>query len=332
MVDAIIVTGGAGYIGSHTCKALAAAGYRPVAVDSLEQGHRWAVRWGPLEVCAVHDQAALRRIFTQYAPRAVIHFAAHINVGESNLDPLKYYRNNLGGLIALVEVMQDFALANLVFSSTAAVYGQPQTVPIPESHPTEPINSYGASKLMGERILADLAATGRLRSVSLRYFNAAGADPDGEIGEAHDPETHLIPLALRAAMMPERELSLFGDDYDTPDGTALRDYIHVRDLAAAHVSALRYLEAGGETTALNLGTGRGYSVREVIETVAAVVGNPVRQRLCPRRAGDPDRLVADPGRAITTLDWQAKHSALETIVRTALAWEKILRAGGPPTA
>ena len=328
MRENVLVTGGAGYIGSHVCKALAAAGYRPITVDNLEQGYAWAVQWGPLERADIRAGEDLDRVIERYAPIAVMHFAAHIQVGESVRAPLKYYRNNLEGLMSVVAAMRRHAVPALVFSSTAAVYGDPVRVPIPETHGLAPLNPYGSSKLMGERVLADEAATGGLESVALRYFNAAGADPDAAIGEAHVPETHLIPLAIRAARDPEFTLEVFGRDFDTRDRTAVRDYIHVDDLAQAHVAALAYLLEGGRTTSLNVGTGQGASVQEVIDACAGVLGRTPKYRDAPRRAGDSPQLVADPGRARELLDWWPRCSDLETIVRTAAAWDDKLHGRG----
>ncbi|MFN3629337.1 MAG: UDP-glucose 4-epimerase GalE, partial [Casimicrobiaceae bacterium] len=283
----VLVVGGAGYIGSHTCKALAAAGYMPVTFDNLVSGHRWAVRWGPFVQGDVLDRAALDAVFERFRPVAVMHFAAHIDVGESVRDPGRYYRNNVAGSLELLRAAVAHGVAHVVLSSTAAVYGVPERSPLDESHPIAPINPYGASKFMVERMLGDFDAAHGLRSISLRYFNAAGADPEGETGEAHDPETHLIPLVLDAAAGLRPHIVVHGDDHPTPDGTCIRDYIHVSDLAQAHVLALRALEAGAATTAYNLGNGRGFSVREVIEVAREVTGRDISVVIGPRRAGDP---------------------------------------------
>lgn len=318
----ILVTGGAGYIGSHACKALHAAGYLPVALDNLVYGHPWAVRWGPLEEGDIADRAWLEGVMERHRPAAVMHFAAYAYVGESVQDPGKYYRNNVAGTLTLLEAVRDHGVGRFIFSSTCATYGMPERMPIGEDCPQAPINPYGASKLMIERMLADFEVAHGLRSMVLRYFNAAGADPVGEIGEDHKPETHLIPLAIQAAQRSEPALSVYGTDYDTPDGTAVRDYIHVTDLADAHVKALEDLLAGGESGALNLGTGRGYSVREVVNTIEAMSGRPVPVREVARRAGDPPVLVADPNRAMQRLHWQPRYSSLSRIIETAWRWHE----------
>jgi UDP-arabinose 4-epimerase len=316
---AILVTGGAGYIGAHACKALAEAGWLPVAYDNLEHGHEAAVRWGPLERGNITDRARLDAVLAEHRPRAVMHFAAYTSVAESVADPGKYWRNNVEGTQSLLAAMRDHAIDRLVFSSTAAVYGTPDAVPIPESAPTRPINPYGETKLAMEQALAQAPG---LRSVALRYFNAAGADPDGMIGEEHDPETHLIPLALDAAAGRGQPLKLFGDDYPTPDGTCIRDYIHVTDLAHAHVRALDAIDRRAGFAAYNLGTGIGASVRQVIDTIARVTGNHVPHSVAPRRAGDPAELVADPARAMADFGWRPQVSDLDTIVATAWAWHQ----------
>ncbi len=318
----ILVTGGAGYIGSHTCKALAVAGYRPVTLDNLVYGHRSAVRWGPLVEGDLADQAGVERLLREYQIGAVVHFAAYAYVGESMSDPGKYFANNVANTLKLLDAMRAANVGRIVFSSTCASYGIPESVPIAEDHPQRPVNPYGESKLFVERTLHWHGVAHGLQWTALRYFNAAGADPDGEIGEDHDPETHLIPLAIESALGKGPQLQVMGTDYPTPDGTAVRDYIHVSDLADAHVRALAYLERGGDSGAFNLGTGRGHSVREVIAMVERVSGAKVDARNAPRRPGDPPALVAAPGRARETLGWQPERSDLETIVRTAYRWHE----------
>lgn len=321
MTSSILVTGGAGYVGSHACKALAAAGLVPVTYDNLSRGHREAVRWGPLVEGDLHDRACLAEAFRVHRPAAVMHFAAFAYVGESVGDPEMYYRNNVGGTLTLLSAMREAGIGRIVFSSTCATYGNPAEVPIRETTPQRPVNPYGETKLAIERALHWYGAYG-LRAVALRYFNAAGDDPDGEIGEDHDPETHLIPLVLRAALGQAGPVSLFGTDYPTPDGTPIRDYIHVVDLADAHVRALRYLAAGGDSAAFNLGTGHGHSVREVIAAVETASGRAVPQREAARRPGDPPELIADPALAKRTLGWEPRYSELPSIVRTALHWHE----------
>lgn len=318
----VLVTGGAGYIGSHACKALAAAGYLPVVYDNMVYGHESAVRWGPLEIGDTSDVLSVRSVIEKHKPVAVMHFAAFAYVGESVQAPAKYYRNNVVGTLGLLEAMSSAGLDKLIFSSTCATYGVPGGKTIHEDQAQAPINPYGRSKLMVEQILRDFDHAYALRSVSLRYFNAAGADPDGEIGEDHDPETHLIPLILDAATGRRADITIYGGDYDTPDGTCVRDYIHVNDLASAHVRALQYLLEGGATEALNLGTGQGYSVREVIAAARKVTGREITVVEGPRRDGDPPYLVAEPGRAGEVLDWSATCSDLESILRTAYAWHQ----------
>jgi UDP-arabinose 4-epimerase len=318
----VLVTGGAGYIGSHTCKGLAQAGYLPIAYDNLSSGHRWAVKWGPLETGDILDRAALDKVLETYRPAACLHFAAFAYVGESVTDPGKYYRNNVAGSLTLLEALRDHGVDQFVLSSTCATYGVPATIPIDETSAQVPINPYGASKLMVERMLADFHAAHRLRSISLRYFNAAGADPDMEIGEVHDPETQLIPLVLEAASGDRKDITIFGTDYETPDGTCIRDYIHVTDLAAAHVLALKALEQGLGLGAFNLGNGLGYSVREVIASVERVTGKPVPVKLGSRRAGDPARLISNSARAARDLHWKPRITDIDAIVETAWEWHK----------
>jgi UDP-arabinose 4-epimerase len=323
----ILVTGGAGYIGSHACKELARRGYTPVAYDNLTFGHEYAVKWGPLERGDILDRARLDEVLRKYRPAAVMHFAAFGYVGESVENPGKYYRNNVGGSLTLLEAMCAHGVGSLIFSSTCATYGLPQVIPIPETHPQAPVNPYGATKLMVERMVADFGVAHGLRSISLRYFNAAGADPDGETGEDHDPETHLIPLVLAAAGT-NSAVTIFGNDYDTYDGTCIRDYIHVTDLAAAHVQALKRLEQGAPSSAYNLGNGRGFSVREVIQAAEKVTGKSVPRTEGPRRPGDPPQLVGDPRRAKEELAWTPEHADLDHIVQTAWTWTQKLVAGG----
>jgi UDP-arabinose 4-epimerase len=318
----ILVTGGAGYIGSHACKALAASGYIPVSYDNLVYGHRWAVRWGPLEVGDINDRDRLDAVIQQYRPSAVMHFAAYAYVGESVQDPGKYYRNNVAGTLTLLEALRDHGIGRFIFSSTCATYGVPEQSPIDEQHPQRPINPYGASKLMIEQMLRDFDAAHALRSIALRYFNAAGADPGGETGESHDPETHLIPLVLDAAAGRRPNITVHGDDYDTPDGTCIRDYIHVTDLAQAHVLALQALELGTASKAYNLGNGKGFSVREVIDRAAVVTGRRIPVQQGPRRAGDPDQLVGDAQRIRRELGWQPRFADLDTILTTAWRWHQ----------
>jgi UDP-arabinose 4-epimerase len=320
MSEAVLVTGGAGYIGSHACKVLARAGYRPIVFDNLSRGHRTAVRWGPLVEADLADRRKLAAVLKCHQVSVVMHFAAYAYVGESVADPAIYYANNLGGSLSLLEAMREAGVNEIVFSSTCATYGIPREVPIHEAVPQLPVNPYGETKLAIERALRWYGEAYGLRWASLRYFNAAGADPDGEIGELHEPETHLIPLVLQAALGQRTHVDIYGADYPTPDGTAVRDYIHVQDLAEAHLRALEYLRAGGQSVALNLGTGHGYSVREVIRSAEAVSGKPVACRETARRPGDPAVLVADPSRAAEVFGWRARASDLGTIGRTALGW------------
>ena len=318
----VIVTGGAGYIGSHTCKALAQAGYRPVTYDNLSQGHEGAVQWGPLERGDINDRDRLDRLFDEYAPEAVLHFAGLTAVGESVENPAIYYANNVRGSLTLLEAMRDHGIDRFVFSSTCATYGEPENIPMGEDHPQIPLSPYGWTKLTIEKAATDYFHAYGLRGAFLRYFNAAGADPEGEIGEAHDPETHLIPLVVDTALGKRPFITIFGDDYPTPDGTCIRDYIHVTDLANAHVSALRYLEANPVCRAFNLGNGRGYSVREIVQSVERVTGEKVNTQMGKRRAGDAPRLVGDAQRARAELGWTPAFAELDVIVDTAWRWAK----------
>ena len=316
----VLVAGGAGYIGSHTGKALAAAGFVPVTYDNLSTGHRDFVRWGPLIEGDLLDREALRRAFSEHRPAAVLHFAACAYVGESVENPAKYYRNNVIGALHLLDAARAGGNVPIVFSSTCAVYGEPRTLPILEDAPLAPVNPYGRTKLAIEHALADYDAAYGLRSIRLRYFNACGCDPEGEVGERHEPETHLVPSAILAALGRRSELMLFGDDYPTPDGTAVRDYVHVCDLADTHVAALRHLLEGGESVSLNLGTGAGLSVREIVDAVEEVTGLAVPCRIAPRRPGDPALLVADGTLAKRLLGFSTRRSDVESMVRSAHAW------------
>jgi len=318
---AVLVTGGAGYIGSHTAKALHRAGYTAVVFDNLVAGHKEAVRFGDFVEGDTSDVPAVRAALKRHGIFAVMHFAAFLDVGESVREPAKYYRNNLVGALSVLEAMTAESVRDFVFSSTCATYGEPIETPIAETHPQRPINSYGQSKLAVERALPHFAVAHGLRYVALRYFNASGADPEGEIGEDHAPEIHIIPRAIEAAT-GGRGLQVFGDDYPTPDGTCLRDYVHVSDLADAHVKGLESIAAGGPSGAYNLGTGRPHSVREVIDTVARVTGREVPWTLAPRRPGDPAVLCASAHKAHAELGWTPKFGDLETIARTAWDWHR----------
>ena len=316
----ILVTGGAGFIGSHTAKALARRGFVPVVYDNLSTGHRWAVRWGPFVHGDLADGVLLRETMRRERIEAVIHFAAFAYVGESVQHPRAYFQNNVVNTLGLLDAMLDCGVEHCVFSSTCATYGVPTSLPIDEAHAQAPVNPYGESKLFDERALHAYDAAYGLRSVSLRYFNAAGADPDGELGEAHDPETHLIPLVIEAARGRRPSTDIYGTDYPTPDGTAVRDFIHVADLADAHVRALDYLRQDGATTALNLGTGHGHSVREIIAAVRAFSGRTINVRELPRRTGDPPALVANAQRAHEVLGWQPRYRSLAEIIESAWRW------------
>jgi UDP-arabinose 4-epimerase len=313
----VLVTGGAGYVGSHTCKALAASGIEPVAFDNLSSGHAEAVLWGPLEQGDILDAAALRRTFEKYQPAAVFHFAASAYVSESVIDPSKYYRNNVVGTLQLLESARTAGIGLFVFSSSCATYGLAEDLPIRETTPQRPINPYGRTKLICEQMLADYASGYGMKYVSLRYFNAAGADPERSIGEWHDPETHLIPRALLAAAGRIDHLEVFGDDYPTPDGTCIRDFVHVSDLAEAHVQAFKYLSDGGPGLAANLGSGQGTSIREVLAAVSAVTGRNVPTVFRPRRGGDPPALLADATLAAKCLGFAPRLSDINTMVATA---------------
>jgi UDP-glucose-4-epimerase GalE len=330
--QAVLVTGGAGYIGSHTCKALAGSGYRPVAFDNLTLGHRWAVKWGPLVEADLLDRTALEAALREHDVAAVIHFAASAYVGDSVRDPAAYYRNNQLTTLALLDAMRARGVRTIVFSSSCSVYGNPERLPIDEGHRTQPLSPYGQTKLDGENALRWYGEAYGIRWIALRYFNAAGADADGEIGEDHDPETRLVPRAILAGLGALPALEIFGDDYPTPDGTAIRDYVHVADLAAAHVDALAALERGADSQSLNLGTGSGSSVLRVLNAVSRALGSGVPHRFVARRGGDPSEVVADARRANAVLGWTARKSSLEEIVETAVRWhtDRVRGRGAQP--
>jgi UDP-arabinose 4-epimerase len=317
---AVLVTGGAGFIGAHACKALRAAGMTPVTYDNLSTGHRDAVTFGPLIKGDVRDTAGLTSAITAHGAAALLHFAASAYVGESVTDPAQYYDNNVGGMISVLAATRAAGVSQIVFSSSCATYGVPDALPITEATLQRPINPYGRTKLICEDMLRDHAAAYGLRYAALRYFNAAGADPDGQIGERHDPETHVIPLALRAAAGTGPAFGILGTDYDTPDGTCIRDYIHVTDLARAHVLALRYLMAGGDSVAVNLGSGVGISVQDIVGAIARVTGCPVPLHHAPRRPGDPPMLTADPSLALRTFGFRTELSQIDTMIRDAAPW------------
>jgi UDP-arabinose 4-epimerase len=325
----ILVTGGAGYIGSHTSKLLALSGYNPITFDNLSTGRREAVLYGPLVEGDLADANLLREIIRQYRIEAVMHFASSAYVGESVANPRKYFSNNVTNSLNLLNAMMDCGICNIVFSSTCATYGHSRTLPIGEDHPQRPVNPYGESKLFVERTLRWYGEAHGINWCALRYFNAAGADPDGELGELHDPETHLIPLVMQAALGVKQSVSVYGDDYDTPDGTAVRDYVHVTDLASAHVAALKHLFTSENRMAVNLGTGQGHSVREIIRAVERVGTVRVRVKQMPRRTGDPAILIANADKARELLGWAPRFSDLDTIVNTAWRWEMQCRSMQP---
>jgi UDP-glucose-4-epimerase GalE len=316
----VLVTGGAGYIGSHTCKNLLANGFLPITYDNLSNGFERFVKWGPLEVGDILDTDKLNFVLNKYQPVATIHFAAFAYVGESVHEPLKYYKNNIAGTINLLNALCESGIKNLIFSSTCATYGIPDNnKKISEDSVQKPINPYGFTKLAIEQLLKDLHVCQKINFVNLRYFNAAGADAHGEIGESHDPETHLIPLAIRSVFDPDFILSVFGSNYNTPDGTAIRDYIHVTDLADAHCKALNYLLQSNQSTSLNLGTGKGLSVLEILKGISDLGFEP-KYNLVANREGDPKYLVADTRKALEVLGWKAKHSSLNSILNSAINW------------
>jgi UDP-glucose-4-epimerase GalE len=320
----IVVTGGAGYIGSHTCKVLASNGYEPVTFDNLSTGHAWAVKWGPLEIGDLADLSRIREVFHRHRPSAVIHFAASAYVGESMKAPKQYFQNNVVNALNLLNVMLECGIGKMVFSSSCATYGIPAEVPIEEDSPQNPVNPYGDTKLMVEKILRWYSKAYDFQFCALRYFNAAGADPGGEIGEVHEPETHLIPLAISSQQENGPILSVFGIDYPTFDGTCIRDYVHVVDLAEAHVLALKNLHSGRCPEFINLGTEKGTSIFELIRCVEKISGKGVNYKITDKRDGDPPSLIAKTGRA-REIEWMPRYSNLETIVDTALKWDSIYR-------
>jgi UDP-arabinose 4-epimerase len=316
----VLVTGGAGYIGSHACKALARSGHKPITYDNLIYGHEWAVKWGPLERGNILDRERLCAVLRAHRPDAVMHFAAFAYVGESVEDPAKYYRNNVSGALSLLDAMRDCGVQQMIFSSTCATYGTPKSIPISESQVQAPDNPYGRSKLMIEQVLRDYGQAYGLQSIALRYFNAAGADPDGDLGEEHEPETHLIPVILQVAAGVRNHVTIFGENYETPDGTCIRDYVHVADLAHAHVLALEALAGPVKTRAYNLGTGRGFSVRDIICAANEITGRKIRVERGRRRPGDPAALIADAMCVRRDLGWIPHHSDLHVILATAWQW------------
>ena len=318
----IFVTGGAGYVGSHCCKAFAEAGWRVVTYDNLSKGWRQMVRWGPLVVGDILDREALQAALAETKPDVVAHFAALSSVAESVAAPALYYRNNVVGTQTILEAMRAQGIDKIIFSSTAATYGEPLETPMPETHRQLPINPYGWSKLFVERMLIDYAHAYGLRFAALRYFNAAGADPSAEIGEKHEPETHVIPLAARGALRDDYRFTIFGDDFDTRDGSCVRDYVHVADLGTAHAAAADHLMAGGEGGFFNLGAGQGTTVKEIADAVEAASGKPLTRALGPRRPGDPAVLVASNAKARTVLDWEPTRSDIATIVDDAFRWHR----------
>lgn len=313
----VLVTGGAGYIGSHVCKYLSRSGYVPIVIDNLSVGHETAVKWGPLIQVDTRDTSAVKETLTKYGVELVMHFAASAYVGESVKHPISYYDNNVVGMVSLLKACQDSDVAGFILSSSCATYGTPDIVPISEETSQNPVNPYGKTKLICEHILRDVQAAHGMRFAALRYFNAAGADPEGELSERHSPETHVIPLALMAASGQIDRLEVFGIDYPTPDGSCIRDYIHVQDLARGHVAALKRLESEAESFSVNLGSGKGHSVLELVASIESLCGKRLPVKYEPRRAGDPPILVADPLKARKLLNFVAERSDLETLIRDA---------------
>jgi UDP-glucose 4-epimerase len=323
----VLITGGCGYVGSHVNKLLSEKGYQTVVVDNLVHGHKEFAKWGKFVEMDLCDRAGLDKLFAEQKFDAVLHFAGYIAVGESVKDPASYYRNNVIASLNLLEAMRLGKVGAIIFSSTAAVYGEPVQIPLTEDHPLNPINPYGRNKLFIEQALADFSEAYGLRWTALRYFNAAGACPDSGIGEWHQPETHLIPLVLDAALGLRPSVLVYGFDYDTPDGTCIRDYIHVDDLAQAHLLALEYLDRGGDSDCFNLGNGKGFSVSEVIETAREVTGREIKVEMVGRREGDPPRLIASSEKAKRVLKWGPKYQDLKNIIETAWDWHRDMNAG-----
>lgn len=320
----ILVAGGAGYIGSHVAKALEAAGFKTVVIDNFSRGHRELAKWGIVEECDLADKKRLREIFGKYEFDAVMHLCAYTYVGESEQHPAMYYENNVANAINLLNAMADEGVKRFIFSSTCSTYGEPLEIPMTEKHPQNPVNVYARTKLMVETMLRDYERAYGIKHVNLRYFNAAGADEAAETGEWHEPETHLIPLILDAAAGLRPDITIFGTDYTTPDGTCVRDYIHIADIAQAHLQALDYLEKGGKSDAFNLGNGKGFSVREVIRITEQVTGKTVKVKETGRRAGDPARLIGSSAKAMETLGWKPQYPELEKIIETAWRWHQKL--------
>ncbi|MEY3218856.1 MAG: hypothetical protein RIT27_213 [Pseudomonadota bacterium] len=318
----ILVVGGAGYIGSHMVKQLLRANHHTVVFDNLSTGYRDAVVGGEFVLGDLANRETLKQLFEQHRFDGVMHFASFIQVGESVSNPAKYYQNNVSNTLNLLDAMVEHQVKKLIFSSTAAIFGEPQYIPLDEQHPKQPINPYGLSKWIIEQILQDYDRAYNLKSVCLRYFNAAGADPDGEIGERHKPETHLIPLILQTASGRREKITIYGEDYETPDGTCIRDYIHVVDLCDAHLLALEQLLKGAPSAVYNLGNGAGFSVRQVIDTTRQITGREIKIEIGGRREGDPARLVADASRAVVALRWKPRYADLQTIVANAWQWEQ----------
>jgi UDP-glucose 4-epimerase len=318
----VLVTGGAGYVGSHAVRELIRSGIPYVVLDNLVRGHREFVPADRLVVGDVADEPLVRRLLAEHGITDVMHFAAYAYVGESVVDPIRYYTNNVAATVLFLRCVVEAGVRSFVFSSTCSTYGDPETTPIREDHPQRPVNPYGASKLIVERVLRDFDHAYGLRHVCLRYFNAAGADPEGGIGERHEPETHLLPLVLQTALGQRPHVQIFGTDYATPDGTCIRDYVHVSDLASAHLLALRHLQDGGASGSFNLGNGQGFSVREVIDKARRTTGREIATLDAPRRPGDPDRLVGSSEKAMTVLGWKPRYASLESIIETAWSWHR----------